>query len=434
MNKFAVFLTLLLLALIVVSCKNTSDTKTLDDLALPDMELLFQDYETMEENKTYAAFADKLVTKNKDLQSSELYVEAARLYALANQIDNSFEMLNLAIDKGMSNPNILSKLNLEESIKNTSQGSLLIARLDSIEKQLSKVENFDLEMGSMDLFWTYYEKAKKDTLKARVIFKEYVLKGPPEIRDYYVVRYSNPSMMYAQMVKTAPNYYDYLKKQFNSDSIKTIKSKTAAWMRTFKNIYPKAVFPKVYIVPGILNSGGTATEMGMFVGGDMYGKSEMMPTEELNDWQKGAIMQFGDLPGLTIHELMHFQQNYRDTINTKNVLRGVIEEGVCDFLLELCSGEVRRSENLKYLQTEEQAEKIWHDLKRDLLTDDFSRWLYNGGDIEDRPHDLGYTVGYLITKSYYEQHQNKQKAVYNLLNTSDFKAILAASEYSHLLN
>ena len=81
-------------------------------------------------------------------------------------------------------------------------------------------------------------------------------------------------------------------------------------METFRDLYPQAVFPKVYIVPGVLNSGGPATEMGMFLGGDMYGRSPEMPTEELTDWQRGAIMNFSDLPRLTIHELMHFQQSY----------------------------------------------------------------------------------------------------------------------------
>jgi hypothetical protein len=54
--------------------------------------------------------------------------------------------------------------------------------------------------------------------------------------------------------------------------------------------------------------------------------------------------------------------------------------------------------------------------------------------IEDRPHDLGYTLGYLITKSYFENQEDKQVAVYELLNTDDFTKILKGSDYAYLLD
>ena len=284
----------------------------------------------------------------------------------------------------------------------------------------------------MNQFWGYFERAKKDTSRARAILKEFVLEGPRELRDFYAVRYNSVDNMYGQMINGAPSYYTYLRRQFNTDSLTALKSKTTQWMERFKKLYPQAVFPKVYVVPGILNSGGTATEIGMFVGGDMYGKSDEMPTDGLNDWQKGAIMKFSDLPKLTIHELMHFQQNYGDTVNSEKVIGGIIGEGVCDFLVELCSGEVLNNENLSYLEEPENRVKILNDLKNDLFTNDFSRWLYNG-DIEDRPYDLGYTVGYLITKSYYQKQPNKQQAIYELLNTSDFTRIVKGSDYAPLL-
>ena len=73
------------------------------------------------------------------------------------------------------------------------------------------------------------------------------------------------------------------------------------------------------------------------------------------------------------------------------------------------------------------------DLKNDLFSEDYSKWLYNGGAITDRPHDLGYTVGYLICKSYYYNAEDKKNAVFELLNTNDFLAILGGSDYSFLL-
>jgi hypothetical protein len=435
-NLPQVFIFIILLTAFLNSCQlgKENDNDKLNRLYLPDLNLLYEDYEQLDSTRAYEAFANKLVDANRDLNSSELYVEAASLYAQAGKSDSVAILLHKAIDNGMANPKIISKLHgLNKNIDSPLWQSLQ-KRLDSIKLQLNDVTNFSMEMGSMTLFWSYFDRAVKDTANAKSIFKEFIFKGPKELRDFYAVRYLNLNNMYGQMINASPDYYNYLKYQFNPDSINSLKSKTTQWMSNFKNIYPNAIFPKVYVVPGILNSGGTATEMGMFVGGDMYGRSDSMPKEGLTTWQKDAIMKVSDLPVLTIHELMHFQQNYQDIENGETVLAQVIGEGVCDFLVELCSGEELENSNLIYLSDEENMQKIMNDLKNDLFKEDNSRWLYNGGAINDRPHDLGYSVGYLISKSYYRNADDKEKAVYELLNTNDVISVLKGSDYAYLLN
>ena len=403
-------------------------------LYLPDLHLLYPAYEALDSTKAYAKLAHKLVRENRDLKSPQMYVEAALLYDKASYIDSIAGILHLAIDRGMANPLILQKFSFAASPPQTSQWISLQKRLDSIQQELKDVSHFSIEMDAMNDFWPYFERAKKDTAKAKDIFKEYIFKGPTEVRDFYFARYENPSTMYGQMINGTPAYYEYLKGYIKTDSLTMLNQKITGWMKNFKEIYPQAVFPKVYVVPGILNSGGTATEMGMFVGGDMYGRSDNMPTEGLTDWQKGAIMKFSDLPGLTIHELMHFQQSYRDSTNQETVLMGIVGEGVCDFLVELASGKELQSTNLDYMNEPANKEFILEELRQDLFSTDNSKWLYNGGSIEDRPHDLGYTMGYLITKSYYNNKENKQAAVYELLNTADVVSILKESDYGYLLS
>ena len=430
-KPYGVLVIVFIITINIFSCKEKEIA--IKDLYLPDLNELFQDYDQLDSTKAYASFAEKLIDANRDLQSSEIFIEAASLHHQAGNDEKVAHLLNIAIDNGMANPKILSKFQNLSLDREKDAVKHLYRRLDSIQKKLQDVSHFSMEMESMNTFWNYFERAKKDTSNARAILKEFIFEGPMELRDFYAVRYNNIDNMYGQMINGAPNYYTYLKQQFNSDSLIALKSKTTHWMQNFKNIYPQAVFPKVYVVPGILNSGGTATEIGMFVGGDMYGRSENMPTDGLSDWQKGAIMKFADMPKLTIHELMHFQQNYGDTVNSEKVIGSIIGEGVCDFLVELCSGEILKNNNLTYLEDPVNNAKILADLKSDLFTNDVSRWLYNG-DIEDRPYDLGYTMGYLITKSYYYNQKDKKKAITELLNTNDFTSILKGSAYANLLN
>ena len=423
---------LLCLLLGISSCRNPADTEVKKQ-HLPDIVSLYELTDRKVGPNTFKVLGDTLLAANQDLQATQLYIEAAAYYFKAHALMETVNCLHKALNQGMANPKILAQFpGLIEKL-DFPEGKQLKARLDSIQGQLQNVDHYALEMRSVKHFWPYFERALKDTSNARQELNRYILEGPPEIRDFYVVRYGNLDLMYGQMINATPEYYSYLRRQLQPDSLQAVQATTRSWMKNFKSLYPQAVFPKVYVVPGILNSGGTATEMGMFVGGDMYGRSPEMPTEGLSDWQNEAIMAFEELPGLTIHELMHFQQNYRDTLNNDKVMGAIIGEGVCDFLVELSSGKALKNNNLDYLDNPEHLEFIIKELKSDLYSTDTSKWLYNGGAIEDRPHDLGYTLGYLISKSYYENQANKKQAVYDLLNTDNFENIYRESAYHTLL-
>ena len=423
------------LALLLVSLGSCNSNKevSVEDYHLPDIVSLYEMGDFEESSETIKAFGDSLISANRDFGASQLYVEAASQYHKAGAGSEMVKAIHMAIDKGMANPKIMDQFSGHEEAMGSKEGIRLWERLDSIQEQLEQVSHYDLEMRSMEQFWPYFEKALADTSRARKELKKFLFEGPPEIRDFYAVRYGNLDMMFGQMINASPDYYQYLKSQVRPDSLQAVQETTRQWMQHFKELYPQAIFPKVYVVPGILNSGGTVTEMGMFIGGDMYGRSEDMPTDGLSDWQKNSIMSFEQLPGLTIHELMHFQQNYRDTVNMETVMGAIIGEGVCDFLVELSSGKPLKNDNLSYLEEPENMAFILEELRNDLNNTDNSKWLYNGGSIEDRPHDLGYTMGYLISKSYYENHHDKKQAVYELLNTDDIKSIYRESDFGHLL-
>jgi len=423
------------LGLFLLQCRDVKEAG--QDVSTPevlhDLNSVFEHYERLEKSGRFADLARKISEANRDLESSELYVEAASLYHLAGISDSAIILLHKALDQGMANPSILRKFpGLDE--QNGESLTQLSVRLDSLANVLHSPSNFSLETRAMDQFWPYFEKAKSNPDSAKQYLKAYVLEGPPEIKDYYAIRYYNVDNMYGQMINGAPQYYDYLRAQLSNDSLMRLKDETTKAMKNFKSLYPQAVFPKVFVVPGLLNSGGTASEMGLFIGGDMYGRSENMPVQELSEWQKGAIMEVSSLPQLILHELMHFQQNYTDQEHKNSVLYKVIEEGVCDFLSELSSGVPIKSEQLEYLDSPENLERIMEELKQELYSEDLSQWMYNGGSIEDRPPDLGYALGYLITKSYYRNAPDKKRALANLVNTQDMESILKGSDYGYILN
>jgi len=422
------------LGLLLVACGDTKKEaeRTVEALYLPDLDNLFQDYEQMERRKDFDSFARKIVRANRDLQSSELYIEAASLYYQAGLQDSALIFIHKAIDHGMSNPVILKKFKgLDE--RTGPLFNQLAIRLDSLGRELKDISHFELVAASMTAFWPFFDKALSDKPNATRYLKEYILNGPPEIRDYFAIRYYNPENMYGQMINGSPKYYAYLKKHFDSENLQGLKKKTVASLEHFSQLYPRAVYPKVYIVPGLLNSGGTASEMGLFIGADMYGKSAEMPQNELTEWQREAIMESEAIPSLILHEFMHFQQNYGDDTEKELVFYKIIEEGVCDFLVELSKGVPLENEQLLYLSEPVKMAQILKELQEEFFSEDLSKWMYNGGAIEDRPSDLGYALGYLIAKSFYENSQDKGKAISELLTTNDMRFIYLNSDFAFLL-
>ncbi|MBT8283609.1 MAG: hypothetical protein KJO86_07735, partial [Muriicola sp.] len=216
---------------------------------LKDLNTVFDDYERLEKSGKYAELAGMIIEVNKDLESAQLFVEAATLYHLSEKKDSAIIMLHKAVDRGMANPTILKKFPGLEKVK-TKQMQKLTLRLDSLRQVLHKISNFSLETRAMDQFWPYFKQAKANPDSARTFLKAYILEGPPEIKDYYAIRYYNLDNMYGQMINGAPEYYTYLMAHLNNDSLVGLKNKAAAAMKTFKGLYPDAVFPKVYIVPG----------------------------------------------------------------------------------------------------------------------------------------------------------------------------------------
>ena len=61
---------------------------------------------------------------------------------------------------------------------------------------------------------------------------------------------------------------------------------------------------------------------------------------------------------------------------------------------------------------------------------DISNWFYNATTAKDRPADLGYYVGYLITQAYYRSAKDKRQAIHDILNIQDARAFYEASRAS----
>lgn len=89
--------------------------------------------------------------------------------------------------------------------------------------------------------------------------------------------------MVKQMIQKTPGHYLHTQAFFKEAKMKAVKSKMTRMIHNLSKIYPPAVFPKVYLVPGILNGNGTQTEIGLFVAAEMFVKTENMSGDGLTN-------------------------------------------------------------------------------------------------------------------------------------------------------
>ena len=274
-------------------------------------------------------------------------------------------------------------------------------------------------------FWRAYDLAAMETDKAKriAIFQtEYLDKGSPGLKDFLRLRIKSAETL-VDTIDKMPRYYASIRPQ--TLQVQRMEKRMRAAFEKFKSIYPDAVFPDVYFLIGVTSSGGTTGPSGLLIGTEMYGKTAKSPMDELSGWLRVVLSSVENVPAIVAHESCHYNQRYNTAPDQRHLLGKSLQEGACDMIGELIAGHTI-NEHLKVYGRAHDAD-IWRDFETDMYKPDVSKWIYNALTAKDRPADLGYYVGYLITRSYYDNAKDKRQAVHDILNIQDARAFYEAS-------
>lgn len=269
---------------------------------------------------------------------------------------------------------------------------------------------FTIHTEDVDLFWKIYDK-NAPKLKARSFQQEYIDAGSIGLKKFVPNRIVNGKNL-ARVVRKNHSYYKAIRETTLSHASRNERFREC--FENLKSIYPNAVFPDIYFVIGAKNTGGTAFKEGLIIGAEMFGN------------KTGKIKPRLDidlLDEVVVHELIHYQQQY---IKDNSLLAQSIREGSADFLCELIVGNHSNKSIHEYGNHNEK--ELWNEFSKRMYNNDWRNWLYYQKD-RSRPKDLGYWMGYKITKSYYDNAADKKAAIYEILNIQDFKNFLQQSEY-----
>lgn len=193
-----------------------------------------------------------------------------------------------------------------------------------------------------------------------------------------------------------------------------VRQRLETSMRKLVELYPEARVPPVTIVVGR----GKPVGVGYPDTGLQIGLEALCAVEWFNPDVEDRFVH------VIAHEYAHIQQVAAHADEEQHtVLQRSLLEGIAELIAELTSG------NTAYTHfdtlTKGREREIETRFAADQDQTDLSQWLDNS--TLDQPADLGYWVGYRIARAYYQRSPDKARAVRELLEMSDAKAVLAGS-------
>lgn len=285
----------------------------------------------------------------------------------------------------------------------------------------------------IDNFWIAYDSVNKVKENKTSVFKQlYLDKGTIGLKDFVKNKDFNEKNYVTAFAKY-PEFWESIRKNTLVSSKQIQKTEKA--LKEFKKLYPNQSKGNIYYTIGALRSGGMPNGADLIVGLEKVVGDKTTNTSEFENKTLQNMFQFSNpslLGFVSVHEFIHTFQKGSEV----NVLAKAIKEGSADFIAELALKEKYNSHYLDY--GFKNFDLVRNQFKNQLFSQNYENWFYNS-ETNEHP-DLGYFVGYAISKNYYANSKNKKQAIKDLieLNYEDEKAVFEvlnhSKYYSEVLN
>lgn len=267
-----------------------------------------------------------------------------------------------------------------------------------------------LDISDVELFYRLYD-ATDGRPSAEDIQSRYIDPGSQGLRIFFDARRTTAARV-AEAIVSRPEIYQ--RARTCSSVLPQVKTKVDAALETFVSLYPEARLPTVTLAVGR----GRPIAIGSSVTGIQVGLEALCSTDFIEpDIERRFV-------GVLVHEYVHAQQNPALTEKTGlTILETALLEGGAEFVTELLTGRPAYTYFEPLVRGQEQD--IEARFRADMSKTELSDWFYNS--TAEKPADIGYWVGYRITKRYYDGMPDKKAALKNILEVSDAYAFLCES-------
>jgi hypothetical protein len=186
-----------------------------------------------------------------------------------------------------------------------------------------------------------------------------------------------------------------------------------------KRIIPNAVFAPTTFLIGPWFGASEASEQGVLISVEKpytaEHKTHTLAHEHIHIQQ--ALAQ----------GIEQYQSLYDDGPN-RTLLALAIREGSADFLAKLAVGGTTHEGALEYCMAHES--ELWERFSSEMAGREPGHWMWAEPMNPAEPRDLGYAMGFMIVRAYYERAEDKAEAVRAILAVTDYPAFLEQSGYA----
>jgi hypothetical protein len=282
----------------------------------------------------------------------------------------------------------------------------------------------------IDNFWIAFDSVQSIQEKdqqVQIMQSLYVDKGTPGLRSFMQLRKFDAGKL-VESIHKYPKFWRSIRE--NTLKVSPLVPDIEKYVGAFRLLYPEMRKASIYFTITPARAAGVAIDSTALIGteiamGNRYTDVSEFPDKRLANFFKPR--ETNNIVPVAIHEYVHTQQRTEGKV----LLGQCIYEGACDFITELVLGAPLTHAYLSYGKKHRQQLK--KAFKKELFTEDFSNWLYNGNKTTTMG-DLGYYMGYAICKAYYRHAKDKKQAIKEIItldyaDLSAIKAFLAASRY-----
>lgn len=244
----------------------------------------------------------------------------------------------------------------------------------------------------------------------------YIDKASPGLKEFLLdnnVRAKD----YLDLIRKEPNHYKSLIGL--PEILKTYENDVRAGLSKLQAVIPTSVFLPIYYLVGFYS--------GLHAEPSPY----------------GLLLVYGD-PGdnphspanTVIHETVHVQQalavgleEYQSIYGAKRSLLALaIREGAARFLTELTTGQKSNQQAYEYYMQHE--EELISKFNQEMYDSSAGDWMWAKPKNPEQPQQVGYVLGSMIVKAYYEKAKDKGAAIKDILSVSDYLAFYEQSGFS----
>jgi hypothetical protein len=275
---------------------------------------------------------------------------------------------------------------------------------------------------------------KNGVLSKEDIQKHYLDGAGQGVKVFTPHRIENAENMAGPVKEEAKHYRYAIEKCL--PILPSLNAELRATYLAFRGLLPNQPLPRVSVVFGARNSGGTADKDNQVIG------LEVMCSEgtSVDDFRQRMRSIFA-------HETVHSMQSHPKGDNAYKdlLLIQAILEGAPDYIASIVTG--REPSPHRETWGRPQEAKVWAQFEADrqvilnrkgddlskepVVLKAFQRWFGNAFNApEGMPSEAGYWVGMQIAKAYVEQATDKTKAFNDLLSVGNAQMILEKSGYA----